>query len=343
MLVRSISSYEKDVYNKTVTHPLQSYEWGEFRRNTGVGLERVGIFDQSKLIQGFEVTFHRVPHTSFTVGYMPKGTMPDEMMLGALQDLGKRHNALFIKLEPNVARDVAHQSAADAITTFLSEHGAVAGRPLFTRYTFILDLKKTEAELMEQMRPKTRYNIGLAQKKDVRIIEDSTERGLEEYLTLLAETTKRQQFYAHGTEYFQTMWKTLGQSGMMHIFKAVYQGKTVTAWVMFVFNKTLYYPYGASSREHRDVMANNLMMWEMIRFGKSQGCTSFDMWGSLGPNPDPKDPWFGFHRFKKDYGGTLTEFVGTYDYVLRPMEYNVFRFVEGWRWKLLRLRSQLGI
>ena len=44
---------------------------------------------------------------------------------------------------------------------------------------------------------------------------------------------------------------------------------------------------------------------EVIRFGKAQNCKMFDMWGSLGPEPDKNDPWYGFHRFKKGYGGEL--------------------------------------
>jgi lipid II:glycine glycyltransferase (peptidoglycan interpeptide bridge formation enzyme) len=89
-------------------------------------------------------------------------------------------------------------------------------------------------------------------------------------------------------------------------------------------------------------MANNLMMWEVIRFGKSQGCTKFDMWGSLGPEPDQKNPWYGFHRFKEGYGGQLMEFVGTYDLVLSPTLYTLFRRADGLRWKVLRLVKKVG-
>ena len=67
----------------------------------------------------------------------------------------------------------------------------------------------------------------------------------------------------------------------------------------------------------------------------------FDMWGSLGPEPNQKDPWFGFHRFKKGYGGQLVEFLGTYDLVLDPPVYKVFRAADDLRWKLLRLKTKL--
>jgi len=128
---------------------------------------------------------------------------------------------------------------------------------------------------------------------------------------------------------------------MLRVFTAVYEEKVLVSWIMFVFNGVLYYPYGASRSIHRDVMASNLMMWEMIRFGKQQGCKSFDMWGSLGPEPNEKDPWFGFHRFKKGFGGELVEFLGTYDLVTNPPLYPIYRIVEDLRWKALRLKARL--
>ena len=53
-----------------------------------------------------------------------------------------------------------------------------------------------------------------------------------------------------------------------HLFKATYDNEILVTWILFVMGDTLYYPYGASSNNHREVMASNLMMWEAIKFGK---------------------------------------------------------------------------
>jgi lipid II:glycine glycyltransferase (peptidoglycan interpeptide bridge formation enzyme) len=111
------------------------------------------------------------------------------------------------------------------------------------------------------------------------------------------------------------------------------------AWIVFVYNDALYYPYGSSSSEHREVMASNLMMWEAIRFGKKLGLKRFDMWGALGPYPDTKDAWFGFHRFKQGYGGDLVEFVGSYDLVIDPFLYQAYKIADKARWLYLRMRK----
>ncbi len=78
------------------------------------------------------------------------------------------------------------------------------------------------------------------------------------------------------------------------------------------------------------------MMWEVIKFGKKLGLKTFDMWGALGENPDSKDPWYGFHRFKEGYGGKLVEFVGSYDLVIQPFLYQLYKVLDIFRWKLLR-------
>lgn len=343
MLTRPITLEEKAAFNARVAHPLQSWEWGEFRKKTGVAVERFGMYDHGELVKGFQLTFHAIPVIGRTLGYLPKGPMPDEDLLSVLREVGAKHNALFIKLEPNVSHELDVAEATDRITKFLLEHQAVPGRPLFTKYTFQLDLTQSEEQLQEGLHSKTRYNINLARRKGVQIYENTSKAGMEQYVDILNETTKRQGFYAHTPAYFRTMWDALGTSGMLRIFEAHYEGVVLASWIMFVFNDTLYYPYGASRAVHREVMASNLLMWEMIRFGKANGCALFDMWGALGPEPDPKHPWFGFHKFKQGYGGQLKESIGTFDLMLDPPVYQLYKVAETVRWQVLRLRAKLKI
>lgn len=346
MLIRPLTEEEKLLHNQVVHHPLQTWQWGEFRQKTGVAVERVGFFQAGKLIKSAQITFHPIPVIGKSAGYFPKGEPPDEEVLAALTQLGNKHNALFIKLEPNSPAPASDSDQFATYKSFLTAHHCQIGRSLFTKYSFLLDLSMTEEELFANLDSKTRYNVNLAHRKGVTIVEDSTTEGLEQYLKILEETTARQGFYAHSPDYFRTMWETLRtadpQANMMRIFHAVYDSTVLTSWIMFIFDGVLYYPYGASRSIHRNVMANNLMMWEMIKFGKSQGCRAFDMWGSLGPNPDTRHPWYGFHKFKQGYGGQLVESLGTYDLVLQPQLYGVYRAAESLRWKLLRLKTKIA-
>jgi hypothetical protein len=82
---RPITPNEKKAYNRVVSHPLQSYEWGEFREQTGVKVIREGLFKDDKLLSGFTLTLHPIPKTPWNIGYLPKGDLPDKELIRRLQ------------------------------------------------------------------------------------------------------------------------------------------------------------------------------------------------------------------------------------------------------------------
>jgi lipid II:glycine glycyltransferase (peptidoglycan interpeptide bridge formation enzyme) len=245
--------------------------------------------------------------------------------------------AIFVKFEPN---ERVSEESTEKIDSLKRNNYFRDGKPLFTKYSFWLDISPEEDALLAKLQQKTRYNVRLAEKKGVVIVEDNSEVGFEDYWKLTEETTKRQGFYSHTKSYHRKMWQTMTYSGVGHIFKAVYEDKILATWVVFCLNDVLYYPYGASSNLHREVMASNLMMWEVIKFGKKQNCKLFDLWGSLGPDPDTGDPWYGFHRFKQGYGAELVQFVGTYDLVVDEKLYSVYNVVDKMRWIFLKFLAR---
>lgn len=338
MLIREVLDSEKESYNRVVDHPLQTWEWGQFRQKMGLRVLRLGVFEKKNLISGYQLTIHPILYTHYSIGYFPKGPLPDKSMLETLLKLGGKGNCLFIKLEPSV-------SFNPQTDNFLVENGCRQGKSLFTKYTFQIDLTRSEADLFTAMKEKTRYNVRLAQRHGVVIKEDNSPEAFNTYLNLTFETARRQRFFAHNRRYHQLMWETLhpasrdsGQALTAHLLTATYQEKVLVTWILFLFNNVLYYPYGASSTEHREVMASNLLMWEAMRWGKSHGAKIFDLWGCLGPNPNPSDPWYGFHRFKEGYGGKLVEFVGTYDLVINPYLYPLYNLADKLRWLFLRAK-----
>lgn len=332
MIVREIKDSEKAAYNKLVEHIIQSWEWGEFRKKAGLDLVRLGHFEGNRLLMAYQLTFHTVPFLKQTIGYFPKGPMPDETMIKALTDVGQKRNAAFIKIEPHVTSDKRH-----ATSDRLRQLGLIESKKsLFTKYNFLVDLTKSEEQLLAAMHPKTRYNIGVAQKKGVVVYDSVGASDFEIYLKLYFETTKRQKYFGHTPHYHQILWETLKPAKMARILVGTYAGQPLVSWMLFNFGDTLYYPYGGSSIEYKEVMASNLVCWEAIRLGKKIGLRVFDMWGALAPDAKESDPWYGFHRFKAGYGPVHVEYVGTYDLVLKPQIYNILNVADKFRWILLR-------
>ena len=131
------------------------------------------------------------------------------------------------------------------------------------------------------------------------------------------------------------MWQILKKAGIAHLLTATYNNQIITTWILFAWKDFLYYPYGASTEKHKEVMANNLMMWEAIKFGKKLGLTTFDLWG--------REEGKGFTKFKEGYNPKVIEFLGTWDLIINKPMYALYRFAEAVRWPALKLAAKFGL
>lgn len=302
----------KNDFNKKAIHPLQSWEWGEFREIWGNKVVR---------LPNFQIIFSKIPFTPLTIGTVIRGPKITKKDIEEVKMVAKKENAIFVKFEPNVLYN-------EKLENEIKSYGLVKGRRLFTPTSFRIDLTKGEDELLKSFHPKTRYNIRLAQRQGVEVVEDNSDKAFEKYLKLTKETSKRQGFYAHTEKYHRLMWKYLTPSGIAHLLIAKYKGEVITTWILFAFKDFLYYPYGASTDKYKNVMANNLMMWEAIKLGKKLGLTIFDLWG--------REEGKGFTKFKEGYNPKVVTFIGTWD-LPTSILYWPYRMAEEIRWKLLRL------
>jgi len=315
------------------THPLQTSFWAEFRRKWGneVLETKYGI-----------LTLHKLPFTNYKIGMFIKGVKPTKEMLDYLKRLGSEKKLVFIKLEPNFAKASMGTAKFDETVQLLKNSGAVPGKTLFTPTTFWIDLTPSEEELLKNCSSKTRYNIRLAQKHGVIVKEDNSDKAFEKYLVLTRETVNRQGFYAHTERYHKLMWEHLHKSLVIshkppiaHLLTATYQGEITTTWILFAWKNFLYYPYGASTEKYKNVMANNLIMWEAIKFGKKLGLTTFDLWG--------REEDKGFTKFKEGYNPKVIEFLGTWDLVINKPLYCIYKIAERIRWPTLKIAATFGL
>ncbi len=292
-------------------HPLQSPEWGEFRKSNGNLVSQVG---------SFQIIWSKIPHTPYYFGYSGKCQVPSDTDVTDIKSEAIKIGGIGVRFEPDVQEGKMPK-------------GFVKGRRFFTPQTFYLDLTQAKEELLKNMHQKGRYNIKVAQKHNV-VIKES--KDIDVFIALNNQTQKRQGFYAHDEKYFRNMWKHLHDK-IAHLFVAEYQNEILTAWIIFKYEDRIYYPYGASSDKFRNVQAPSLMLWETALWGKAQGCKIYDLWGF--------EEGRGFTKFKEQFGPKLVTFIGTYDLIISPLFYWLFRLAEFTRWQILgslaRLRNIL--
>ncbi len=334
MSVKLFTDQDQKIYDSVIIHPVQTWAWGEFQKSQGHTIFRYGVYNsKNKLTTAFTISFHTIPKTKYSIGTILRGPKVTETILKVVKKIAQEKNAIFVKFEPDVAKN-------DTAMNFPSL--VISPKVAFYPNTFKVDLTKSEEKLLSDMHSKTRYNIKIANRHGVEIKEMTSDRGFEIYLELLFDTTQRQGFYLHTQKYHRDLWQILKKTDIPHIMLASYQGKVLSAFMLFKTKDQLFYPYGASLDIHREVMAPTLLMWESIKLGQKLKCKTFDMWGCLGADAKEGDNGFGFHRFKQGFNGQAFEYVGTYDYVINSTLYKLYNLVDKYRWKLLRLKATIS-
>ncbi len=192
------------------------------------------------------------------------------------------------------------------------------------RHTLHIDLSLSETALLAQMKPKGRYNIGVARRHGVSVVEDRSPQGLEDFLDLYGETFDRHGLRGHRDGYFYDLMDTLVDEDRGSIFFAEYQGmRLATAMVVYFGDRATYF-YGGSRDTHRRVMAPYLLHFEVMLDAKMRGHRWYDFYG-IAPPDKPTDRWANFSTFKRKFGGVELSFVPTLDYIYDTESYQAYR------------------
>jgi len=230
---------------------------------------------------------------------------------------------LFLRLEPNLDKKSLDEKTFNSLTKFQIKR-SLDIQPSKTR---ILDLNKSEAELLKDMHSKTRYNIRLAKRKGVEIVRAEGENDFETFINLLKTTGERNKFSLHKQKHYKNIYEN--GKDKVKIFFAKHGDDIISTAMFSFFGDTVTYMHGASANKKRNLMAPHLLQWQTILKAKEKSFRYYDFGGI-----DEKK-WPGVTRFKAGFGGREYEFSGTYDLVLKPLSYYIYSVVRKIRLKFL--------
>jgi lipid II:glycine glycyltransferase (peptidoglycan interpeptide bridge formation enzyme) len=209
--------------------------------------------------------------------------------------------------------------------------------------TIVLDLDRTEDDLLKAMKPKTRYNLRLAGRRGVEVRYAQSEGDLQAFYSLLQVTGERDDFGIHTYPYYEHLWRTFGPGESTSVLvllaehpDAEERAKGPIAGLLALrFGRETIYMYGASDNRGREHMPNYLLQWEAIRWARQHGCSVYDFWGipDTPPTEEETDEGSainarsglrGVYWFKKGFGGREIEYPGAYDYVYNSLLYRIW-------------------
>jgi lipid II:glycine glycyltransferase (peptidoglycan interpeptide bridge formation enzyme) len=226
-----------------------------------------------------------------------------------IEELGKKQKAIFVRFS-----SYQELSGAGFVPTKFDHHPSTS---------LVIDLGQTEDEILAQMKPKGRYNIRLAEKREVKV---EVSEDLDTFYNLLSGTGNRDGFHIHPKEYYEAMLKTLGASAQLLL--ARYEDRVVAGGLFVYLDEWGIYYYGASDHRYRNVMAPYLVQWMAIKEAKKRGCRYYDFLG-IAPDGAVNHAWGGVTEFKKKFGGRVVNYPQAKDFVLHPFWYFLYKLRKG--------------
>ena len=212
--------------------------------------------------------------------------------------------------------------------------------------TTLIDLTKSEDELLSAMRSKWRYNIRLAQKKGVVVrayraegdkadnpsLDSDASRALDIFYELYKTTASRDGIAIHAKKYYEDLFALSAShkdAPLITVYIASHEGENLASIITLFSKSEAVYLYGASSNAKRNLMPAYLLQWTAICDAKFYGSAVYDFYG-MPPSDDKNHPMYGLYLFKTGFGGRIVHRPGSLDFPLSPL-YAPYAFAESAR------------
>ena len=322
---KTLPEYEAFVQSHPKGNFTQSYLWG--KQKPMWKWDAIVVRGQDGAIKGsLAVMTRKVPGVGRTLMYGCRAPVCDlddretfSQLLDGAKALAKTYKSYVIKIDPDVPSSNTAFSSMLQSFGFKAKEGGKNFEAIQPRYVFRLNVEgKTEEELLANFHQKWRYNIRLAERKGVTVRICGKEM-VPAFSDLMLTTGVRDGFVTRKPEYFSAMLDNLGEHARLYM--AFDPENTPIAGTLAIhYGDKVWYLYGASSNEHRNLMPNYLLQWRMIQWAVETKCRIYDFRGVSG-DVSEDNPLYGLFRFKQGFGGDFTEFVGEMDLVLSPAAY----------------------
>ena len=322
MRIENIKS--KEIWDKFIaenpTHSfLQSWNWGEFNEKMGEKIFRLGIFEDEKLVgislaikvKARRGNFILVPHGPSIIENLNIKNQNEiiNSLTEYLKKVAKTENCSFIRMNP-ISKNTDENRE-------LFKQAGFRKAPLYVHaeLLWILDITKSEDDLLRGMRKTTRYSIKKAESDGVTIEKSEDISDLKKFNEVYESTFSRQHFVPFSKEYLENEFKAFSNDKKIAIFFAKYQDEIVSSAIIVYEKNEAFYHHGASNQKFPKITPSHLLQWEIIKDAKARGCKFYNFWG-IAPDNKPKHPMAGLSLFKKGFGGYLEELTPTQDLII---------------------------
>lgn len=309
---------------------LSSWNWGELNKMMGDKIWYFGIYQNNELISVTLVvktiarrgTFLLIPHgPNIKLKVKIEKLKVLELLLRELKEITKKERVDFIRVSPIWGRNEENNGV------FKKLGFKIAPIHVHPEASWKLDIRKSEEELLTNMRKTTRYLIRQALKdQDLEVYQSNKIEDINIFNKLNQKVAKLQHFIPFSLDYLKNEFLAFNSDNQISLFFGKYKGEIIASAFILFWSKIGFYHHAALSPEYHKISIAYLLQWEAIKEAKRRGCDSYDFWGYVSPKENPRHPWAGPTLFKMGFGGQAFEYVKTQDFPISKKYWLTFIF-----------------
>jgi len=301
-------------------HPLQSFAWGGVKCPDW-SVDRILINEKVPL----SVFIKQIPFIGLKFGYIPRGIVFNDdrnvsEIVESLVSFVKEKKLSHLLIDPAIDFEKCFKERGVNIEEALKKYNfKVSGRQEQPIRTVVLDLSKSEDELLSDMRSKHRQYIRKSKRNGV-IIETANDENIDDFIRIIDAIKKERGYLMHECGYYRKIWKNFRQEDGTHMFIARVEGEIVGAYMLLFSKDNTYEMFGGCNREGRNLLANYALKWESIKYSKRIGKKYYDQWGAELVHK-------GLVQFKEGFGGKIIEYPRQYVYVRNEAGFTTYKLL----------------
>lgn len=302
--------HNKEIWNDYVLenggHPLQLWGWGDVKSANNWRVYRLFLYDEEDNILGaVQMLIHQLPLPLTSIAYVPRGPIVSkenrEELLEKLAIYAKKTcRSIVLSIEPD---DYKYE---------VPNGWHKSNNHILPARTIILDLNKSESELLNDMASKTRQYIRKSASENIQIKQIRNREELTKCLEIYHQTAKRSKFAIHKNEYYYDVFSFM--EDYSPIFVAYYEKEPIAFLWLAISTDTAFELYGGMNEKGRELRVNYALKWHAIRKCKEWELSRYDFGGLIDG---------GIATFKKNWADQESHLVGTFDKPLSPL-YNLY-------------------
>ena len=311
---------------------LQSWDFYEFHQARGKKIVRRAVMDDESIMgvyAGVVETAKRGRYLAIAGGPIVDWANKKivRTVFDDIREQGSKLDCVFVRVRPQL--ELSEKSLK------LMEELGLKKAPMYlsVEYAGVLDLQRSEEEILAGASQGFRRKLRKASKNDIEITADTNDESIEEFCKLEKLHAERQKYVAFSSEFLKKQFEAFKKGDEILIYTARKDGEILAQNFMIFYGPEASYHYGVSSELGTKYSAAPLLHMEAMKEARKRGCIRYNLWGIVEPN-ETSHRFYGVSEFKRSFGCEELRYTPAHDMILKPLKYQKTKLVESARKKI---------